>query len=114
MQVKFHIPQIERLECQGKFCQFFDKELTKQVENGVYNYSKQYCKANGYGYDLSKAVYYDKVEDILYNCRSSNKTILGIIKKINSGSYNPRNLAFLKPNELNEDLWRTIIQRRKQ
>ncbi len=110
--VEFYIPEKDRSSCDKKFREYFDEKISKKIEIGIYNYTKQYCKCNNIDIKMAPGIYNHTLENILFNFNTCNETITNIINNINEGNFNPLNLAFLKPNELNEEIWDKIITRK--
>lgn len=92
-------------------CTHFDKKYCKDIEDGIYNFSIQYCTGTRCHPDLYASVYNHKCDDILFNCSKGNKTMDIIRGGMKDGLFNPYNIAFLKPEELNKDCWESIIVR---
>lgn len=107
---EFHIPEKKRNKTVQLFSTYFDKQVCENIENGCYDFSKQYCVNNNL--ELFFAVYKDTVNNLLFNIRRKHSTILDIIKDINKSKFNPYNLAFLKPEEIDKDNWIRIILRK--
>lgn len=107
---EIYISENERNRTIKLLLDFFEKKSVSQIEEGIYDFTEQYCN----NYDrmlLAQAVYRDSVENILYNCRQNRLTIQKIRQLIKEDKYNPYNLAFLKPEELDRDNWIKIISR---
>jgi DNA-directed RNA polymerase subunit M/transcription elongation factor TFIIS len=109
--VDFHIPDKERTKTSTLLATHFKKsEHVKKIEEGIYNYTNQYCSNN-----LDKlqalSIYIDVRKNLLFNLEQSNQTIQKIKKGISQNKYNPYNLAFLLPEELDEDKWIRIMAR---
>ncbi len=62
---------------------------------------------------MAQAVYTDHVENFIYNCNQNNPTINHINDEIKNKKFNPYNVAFLGPDELDPDNWAKIISRKK-
>jgi DNA-directed RNA polymerase subunit M/transcription elongation factor TFIIS len=111
--IEFYVPEKDRKKALKLFLEEFEKEDSKQIESGCYKFAKQFCHGNQSNILLAKSIYNDRVHDILYNCNSKNTTMTKIKKKIKRGKFSAYNLAFLRPNEINEDNWMKIVLRMK-
>lgn len=110
--VEFYIPDKDRKKCLKYLTVFFDKNTCNKIENGIYDFTKQYCKCSNTNLTLAQPVYLHTLENILFNLKSDNNTIKKIKSLIKKEKYNPYNLAFLSPDELNEENWDKIIMRK--
>lgn len=110
--VEFYISDKDRKSCTKHFTAFFDKHICTEIERGIYDYTKQYCKCSNINLTLAQSVYNHTLENILFNLESNNHTIKKLKSLIKKEKYNPYNLAFLSPDELNEDNWYKIIMRK--
>ena len=110
--VEFYIPDKERKIANKSLLEYFDNKNCAKIEKGIFDYTEQYCKSNGNNLIMARAIYKDSIENILYNLGQNNSTIKKIKKDIVKKKYNPYNLAFLRPDELDEDNWMKIILRK--
>ena len=110
--MEFYVPDRERIKATERLHKFFKEELCQEIERGFYEYVEQFCTSVHYDMSMAPAIYKDCIQNFMYNCGTNNRTISGIISNVNEGKYNPYNLAFLRPEELNEDNWIKIIMRR--
>ena len=110
--VEFYVPDKDRKKCIKQLMTYFDKNNCVQVEKGIYDFTRQYCKCNNANLLLAPPIYNHSLENILFSLESENRTIKKIISSIKKGKYNPYNLAFLTPDELDEDNWYKIIMRK--
>jgi len=108
-----YIPKKERKKTTELFQKYFDADISKEIEHGVYDYTIQYCQTLTYYKSLSQAIYNDQRNNLLYNFEQNCSTIKKIKKDVCSKKFNPYNLAFLRPEELNSDTWVKIIMRIK-
>jgi DNA-directed RNA polymerase subunit M/transcription elongation factor TFIIS len=81
-------------------------------EKGLYKYSKEICGTDSHNKSIVFAVYHDTLNNIVFNLGSNNPNSKKIIRDIKKGSFNPYNLAYLAPEEFNQDQWDRIILRR--
>ena len=91
-----------------------DIEISKKIENSIFNYIIEYHEINNIPNYLKLPCYMNKVNDILsnidINCEDvNNKTLLCEIK---NGNINIDNIATLKPHELHKQKWKKILDRR--
>lgn len=102
-----------RQKCIDRLEPHFSKKNVIKIERGIYDFSLQYCSNEINNEKLLKMVYKDQLRNLLYNLNQDKETIRKIKQNIIQKSFNPYNLAFLKPEELNEDCWKKIIQRKE-
>lgn len=111
--VEFHINDKIRSHHINLLKDHFDNKFVKIIEEGIYGYTKQYCAKLSYLNAIAVAIYKDVNKNILFNCIENRKTIQEIKLKMRKSTFNPYNLAFLRPEELDEDNWIRIIIRKK-
>lgn len=111
--IEFYVPQKDRKNTIKQLSEFFDAKHSSKAEAGLFDFSKQYCESNGSDLSLAKSIYIDSVRNIVYNFKDNGPTVQKIIKNIKKNKFNPYNLAFLKPDELNEENWIKIKTRRE-
>lgn len=110
--IEFYIPDKERKNTIKLLSDHFDEKYCHIIEKGIYDFTEQYCKSNGNNLIMAQAIYKDSVKNILFNCEQNHATIQRIKKLICRKKYNPYNLAFLRPDEFDEDNWMKIILRK--
>lgn len=110
--VEFYIPDKDRKNSIKLLANHFDKQHCSKIEKGLFDFTEQYCQSNGNNLVMAQAIYKDSLQNILFNCEQDHPTIQKIKKSINKKKYNPYNIAFLRPDELNKDNWMKIILRR--
>lgn len=111
--VEFYVPETTRkIAIKDLGLHITDKKNCSIIEQGIYDHTKQFCLSNNENLPMAKFIYTDKVDDILYNLKQNGATIVRIKKEIAKKKYNPYNLAFLTPDELDEDKWMKIILRK--
>lgn len=111
--MEFYVAEKERKLCR-KQVELVVGDGCVSVEQGIYDYTKQYCEVNRGCIDFALGIYKDTLRDILYNCNcAENKTMQGIVKKVKANKYNGYNLAFLRPEEKDRDAWDHIIKRKE-
>jgi len=109
--VEFYIPEKIRKEYLKQFQKnFLDKAV--HVEEGAYEYAKQFC-----GNDQTQycAVYVDRCKDIIYNCekKKTSTVVHNLIEEVKNENYNGYNLAFLRPEEFDPESWSKILKRKQ-
>lgn len=110
--IEFYVPEKDRKIANKELLKHFSKEHGTQVEKGIYDYSKQFCSGGNEYIPMAKSIYNHCVKNILFNLEQNCRTIQYIKKAVAKNKYNPYNIAFLKPEELNEDNWIKIILRK--
>lgn len=111
--IEFYISDKVRKNAINELTEHFSKARSKEIEKGFYDFTKQYCQGNQQNILLATSIYKDKVKELLYNCEKDTRTMKEIKKKIEKNKYNAYNLAFLRPDEMDEDNWMKIILRMK-
>ena len=101
--VEFYVPDKDRKNTVKALAEHFDAAQCQKIEKGLFNYSQQYCKSNGSNIPMARAIYNDCGKNIIFNCVQNNPTIQKIKKDITKKKFNAYNLAFLRPEELDED-----------
>lgn len=110
--VDFYVSDKERAITLKELAQYFNKTIAKVIEGGIYDYTEQYCRNNSHNKLLAHTIYKDNRKNLMFNCEQNNSTIKQLKLDIAKNKYNPYNLAFLRPEELDEDRWVKIIMRR--
>jgi len=110
--VEFYIPDKERKHTVKALSEYFDHKHCVEIEKGLYDYSEQYCNSNGNNLVMALPIYKDCSQNLIFNFSQNHTTIHEIKKEIQKKKYNPYNLAFLTPDELDKDNWMKIILRR--
>lgn len=115
--IEFYIPRGERkntinLLLERLVSDNFTEKHCSMIEKGLFDFSKQYCKSNGIFLVMAQAIYKDCVQNLLFNCEQNHSTMKKIKKLIIKNNYNPYNLSFLRPDEMDEYNWRKIISRK--
>jgi DNA-directed RNA polymerase subunit M/transcription elongation factor TFIIS len=111
--IEFYVPDKDRKFTVRTLSEHFSEYHSKKIEKGYYDFTKQYCHGNQHNTILAASIYKDKVKDLIFNCQKNNKTMKEIKKQISRNMYNAYNLAFLRPDELDENNWMKIILRMK-
>jgi DNA-directed RNA polymerase subunit M/transcription elongation factor TFIIS len=82
--------------------------LAKEIEEGIHNFSYDYAENNNTLF-LFESIYSDKFEKMKCLLNTSKY----IIDSLKEKKINPRELAFLKPEELNPDKYADIITKKE-
>lgn len=110
--LEFYISEKERKNTVKNLSLHFNIKHCQKIEKGLYCYTQQYCNSNGNMLPMAQSIYKDCAKNILYNCEQNGHTIQNIKKLISKEKFNPYNLPFLRPEELDEDNWNKIILRK--
>lgn len=109
--IEFYIADKIRKSTVKSLSKYFDRSACPKIEQGFYDYTEQFCKSNNNNLIMAQSIYKDMIQNLLFNCEQNHNTIRKLIKLIVKKKYNPYNLAFLRPAELDEDNWMKIILR---
>ena len=110
--VEFYISNKIRKNTIKLLSKHFDKKNCQPIEQGFYDFTEQYCRSNNNNLTMAESIYQDSVKNLLFNCEQNKQNIQKIKNMIVNNKYNPYNLAFLRPEELDEDNWMKIILRK--
>lgn len=84
-------------------------ELSTKIETSCFNSILEYINTTNVPDYTIQYIYYDKIDDLIYNINSSN-----IIKmKICDKQIDLDRIGYLNPHELYEERWEEILYRRK-
>lgn len=109
---EFYVSEKDRKKTVELLTEFFKKKDAITVEKGIYDFTRQYCESNNCYMIMSQGIYNDCAKNIIFNCEQNHSTMQNIRNLIDKKAYNPYNLAFLSPEELDNDNWWKIILRR--
>lgn len=109
--MEFYVSEKERKKTKKIFETYFDKVYCSDIEDGIYDYTKQGCSENSYNKILALSIYKDITKNLIFNLEENQPTICKITKAINKNKFNAYNLAYLRPEELDRDNWIKIILR---
>lgn len=110
--IEFYVPEKNRKNTVKLLLDHFDGKSCPKIEKGIFDFTEQYCKSNENNMIMAQTIYKDCVKNILFNCEQNHNTIQKIKNLIAKKKYNPYNIAFLRPEELDEDNWMKIILRK--
>jgi DNA-directed RNA polymerase subunit M/transcription elongation factor TFIIS len=111
--IEFYIHEKYRTETVKSLSKHFDKKYIPNIEQGIYDFTEQYCKSNNNYLPMKENIYQDITYNLLFNFKQNNKTIQAIKKNIQINKFNGYNLAFLRADELDEDNWKKILERKE-
>jgi DNA-directed RNA polymerase subunit M/transcription elongation factor TFIIS len=97
-----------RKEVVNKLIAVLNDKQAKDVEDGVYNFSKEYAETNDTPY-LIQSIYDTKSDEIV--CQLLNTDFL--VNAIKEKKIEPKKLAYMKPEELNPEKYESIIKKRE-
>lgn len=104
-----------RKETLESFCEYLDEKYAIEVEEGIFDFTKQYCSSNVIYLSMALGIYREKREDLLFNFSNNNKSIRNIKKRIKKGVIHcAYNMAFYTPEELDEEAWEHELHRRRK
>lgn len=97
---------------------YFELEFSESIEAGVFESSLMTFIENGCGHDcieLFDSIYNAKCKEILINLDPHNERVKNstLLDRINNGEIKPRDLAFLKPWQLNPISWKNPLMKRE-
>lgn len=110
--VEFYISDKDRKNTIKLLSEHFDKKNCVLIEKGLYDFSNQYCQSNNNNLIMAQSIYRDCTKNLIFNCKQNNRTMKEIKQKIIKKKFNAYNLAFLRPDELDQDNWHKIILRK--
>jgi DNA-directed RNA polymerase subunit M/transcription elongation factor TFIIS len=110
--IEFHISDKERKKTKKKLLEHFRESDCDTIEEGFYDFTKQFCENNKVYMSMATLIYHDHVQNLIFNCQQNHDTMKKIISKIEKKKFNAYNLAFLRPDELDKDCWMKIILRK--
>ena len=89
-----------------------DEKLSKQVEESIFNFIKDYTESDTPSF-LIQSIYETKSNDIINEIINKESDYLLKAIKNNTIKGGIKNIAFLKPEELNPDKYENIIKRKE-
>jgi DNA-directed RNA polymerase subunit M/transcription elongation factor TFIIS len=107
-----YISSKRRRKVVQKMLHFFPEEYSKRIEQGIYDYTEQYCQSNENYLKMAQYIYKDVFKNLYFNLKNNGRTVQKIVQDIFSRKMDAYNLAFLRPEELDEDRWIKIILRK--
>jgi len=108
------IDKAERDSAKKKLKTILSKKLDSKsiddIEHGIYEFSKSYSEDNNTPY-LIESIYDDKSNQLLCILRSNK--LKWILESMKNKDFEPKKLAFLKPEELNPEKFEKIIKKKE-
>lgn len=88
-----------------------DPEISKQIEESIYNYSRKYYKFNN---DKLRKLYCDKIVSLYANI-DPNSTVgnIKLLEKIKTGDIDLQRIAFMAPQELFKEHWEKLVEQKQ-
>jgi transcription elongation factor S-II len=97
-----------RISAKASFKKLLSENIIKDIEESIYNFSIDYANVNETPY-LLEQIYETKVDEILKLVKDNAE----FIKKIKSNTLDLKQIAFLKPDELNPDKYDKINKKKE-
>ena len=112
-KIQFLESNIDRADIISKIAKLLkDIDIAFRVEAGIFEFTLVYCATRNYMSKLMVAVYHDKVYELMQNLnpetQMQNKTLCLTIQE---GKIDPQILAFLRPQDLHPERWKSLIQK---
>jgi DNA-directed RNA polymerase subunit M/transcription elongation factor TFIIS len=86
-----------------------DKKLVKEIEQSIYNFTKEYAEINDIPSYLIDSIYENKSNEIIAQIMDSTY----LLNSIKDKTIDSSKLAFMKPEELNPEKFEAIIKKRE-
>ena len=93
-----------------KICEILDKKIAEEIEESIYNFSKEYTEMNDLPY-LIDSIYSDKFNEIFNLLINKKSTFL--IKALKDGKIDASKIALMRPDELNPEKYDKIIKKKE-
>lgn len=87
----------------------FDKEIPKQIEKSIYNFSVNYAEEQETPF-LLEQIYDDKFNEIMSHITDKKSSL---VKSIKDGIIDPKKIASLQPHQLNPEKYEKIIKKKE-
>lgn len=97
-----------RITAKASFKKLLSENIIKDIEESIYNFSIDYANVNETPY-LLEQIYETKVDEILKLVKDNAE----FVKKIKSNTLDLKQIAFLKPDELNPDKYDKINKKKE-
>lgn len=111
--IEFYVSDSDRKNTVKSLEKYCSASKAKKIESGIYNKSKQFCTNQISYMPFCGSVYTEIYTNILFNFKSNNKTIKKLQRKVEQDEFNPYNIAYLKPIEMDKDNWAAVTEKRK-
>jgi len=108
-----HVDRVDSLDKLNRYTK--DMDISNMIEAGVYEFALLYSYKNNLNKDFISSVYKDKLTEILDNLnRKSSINNRTLANHLTSGEMNPQEMAFLSPQQMHPDNWKTEIQKKEK
>lgn len=97
-----------RITAKASFKKLLSENIIKEIEESIYNFSIDYANVNETPY-LLEQIYETKIDEILKLVKDNAE----FVKKIKSNTLDLKQIAFLKPDELNPDKYDKINKKKE-
>ena len=94
----------------NQLIKILEKQIAKNIELSLYNFSKEYAESNDTPY-LIESIYENKSNEII--AQILNKDSKYLINSLKDKLIDPLMIAFMKPEELNPEKYEEIIKKRE-
>ncbi len=104
------IDSASRKDIEKQITKVVGDKIAKDIENSIYNYSKEYAEIQDTPY-LLQQIYDDKSQQIL--CQLLNQNSDYLTKSLKDKKIDGKKIAFMKPEELDPEKYENIIKKRE-
>ena len=117
IHIYIYLNKMERQLCISKFNNILnDTVLSEKIENSVYDYTINQVKIKGIEQDITnkyfKRIYVNKIITLFNNLdKNSYITNTNFLDRVLDKDFNIENIAFLTPQQINEEHWKKYIDR---
>lgn len=109
--IKYAEDTIDRMKSRIELIKLLnDSDLAIEIEKGLFEFSLIQTTIKNYEYNITPAIYDDKIYDIISNIKDNDT---GLIEKIRNNLIKPYFIAFLSPQQLNPKAWEDILKKKK-
>lgn len=106
--IEFYVPESARKKAITDLTKILGKAHAKKCEQGIYDFTKQYCNDIDELKDQSEGIYRHTLNNLLFNFNTRGNTITKILDEMTAGNFDAHEFAFLPPDKLDEDKWMSI------
>lgn len=92
-----------------KISKIFNKKISEEIEDGIYDFSSQYAENQGTPF-LIEQIYNDKLEEIICQFENKGNSLIDDIKK---NKIDAKLIAHMKPQELNPEKYEKITKKKE-
>jgi DNA-directed RNA polymerase subunit M/transcription elongation factor TFIIS len=99
--------EVDRADSIGKFMEeMHDVNMATKMEASVFEFALVYVHIKNYLDVMLSATYRDKIYDIIWNLQRTD-----LKARVLAGDIEPQEIAFLSPQELGPECWKTLIRK---